>query len=361
MKFNTYQLKYNNFVLNKESNNSKLDNNRSWISYVLMTGDNISKIKPLEISYKNKKHTHAGLIYYLYRCWAKEKGVNLRPDMIWYTIVSETTNEILNNIEKYKHLFSKSSIKKDLIILTEDDTNIDNDILDDLLDRIVINKDFKKLITTINFKSQPEEFIIALKMSFTYMCKSYFNYMSSLCGIPHVEVEGELEEWIILIDSIMKLTEYVPELSEYYKRCVKTLNDLCYFSFNHDKLSPLLNKLKLVNNSWIYNVKETTNKYLNKEDFFTHIFIIKGNCSSNHPYTFAGWISNFYKKHNLTTLYDYPTHLRYIPYKNIETKKMFYKAIGLTYSDEFDGTLYPKYGHVKHEILDDILFDKLRN
>ena len=132
-------------------------------------------------------NTRVGLIYYLYHCWEKETSCNLRPDMIWHTIIGETTQEIFKNIEKYTHLLSKPTGQN----------------REDLFDKTIVDPKFKKLI-----------------------------------------------------------------LNGYYKRCILTLNDLCYFTFNHEKLSPLLNKLKLISNSRVYNAKELNEKYLHIPKFW---------------------------------------------------------------------------------------------
>lgn len=45
----------------------------------------------------------------------------------------------------------------------------------------------------------------------------------------------------------------------------------------------------------------------------------------------------------------------------METNRMFYKAIGLVYSnyDKIKNRLSPQYGHVIHEVLDVYLFNKI--
>ena len=62
----------------------------------------------------NSKNTHAGLIYYAHFCWAKELGMVIRPDMLWYTIISDLTECILKFPSYFRYLFTESEEKQDI-------------------------------------------------------------------------------------------------------------------------------------------------------------------------------------------------------------------------------------------------------
>jgi hypothetical protein len=362
MQFKTDEgTKQRNPLPSHEATDSEMNDVGSWVKYVAPQSDDRNNKSPtitqIENNHPDNDHTHAGFVYYLYQCWAKEKGVCLRPDIIWYTIVSETAREILGNPSKYKHLFSKTTGKQDMILteMTPHDISIDH--LDKLLDEKVTNKEFKQLITGTQFKSQPEEFDLALKMSFAYMGKAYFNYMTTLCGISSVTVEGDKQEWFKLTKAIIDLNKFIPNLKSYYQKCCKTVNDICYYSFDA-KLKPQLNKFRVVDNGWRTHTKTTLDKYNSPEDFFSQLFMIKENCGSGHPYSTIGWFSNLYMG-NHSVLYDFPTHINYVPYRQIDYEKYYYKATGLTYSIDKENVLHPHYGVVIHEV-DEETFNRIK-
>lgn len=301
-----------------------------------------SKIKEIYKSY-DSDITHAGLIYYLNYCWTQELGASLRPDILFYTIVSEIAREIVNNPNKYGYLMSNSKDKIDLVTKTNQDYEINIDLVDKLLDTNILDKEFKKIITETHFDSQPDNFDLALKITFAYSASPYFNYLTSKCGIPHMEVLGSREEYEMLLSKINKLKLHVPNLSEYLTQCSNIINDILYWCFGSN-LRPILTEC------------------LNKEMFMSAIFYINKRCGSGHPYDVLGWINKLYiKKHN--QLYDYPAHINYIPYKFIDGDKYYYKAIGLCYSelDNDKNILRPKYGYTVHEVLDHNLFDFIKN
>lgn len=303
-----------------------------------------TKIKEIYKSYDSNNITHAGLVYYLNYCWAKEIGVSLRPDIFWYTIISEIAREIIDNADKFKHLFSNNSDKVSIVTKTSKDYEINISMVDKLLEKNILNQDFKKTITEIHFNSQPENFDIALKISFAYMASPYFNYLTTRCGIPHVEILGNLEEYQLLYKKINELKIFLPQLSTYLDECSIIINDIMYWCFDKNFAKPKMEQ------------------YTGSEMFFSEIFYINKHCGSGHIYDTYGWFKKLYiKKHG--SLSSYPSHINYIPYQFIDENKYFYKAIGLCYSelDIENNLLRPKYGYTIHQVLDKNLFEILKN
>jgi hypothetical protein len=80
------------------------------------SGWNPQQVRLLNTGIPSNSVTHSGLIYYLHACWAKELGCVLRPDMVYYTIVSEIATYVVDNPEKFRSLFSNSKSKVDFIV-----------------------------------------------------------------------------------------------------------------------------------------------------------------------------------------------------------------------------------------------------
>lgn len=371
-----YQTSFNK-IASKNANanltvHHDLSNERKWLEYIIPEKyfqsfasrsdykynfefrDKIEKIKkeisldsfiiPKFKSYCDENITHAGLIYYLNYCWAKEIGVSLRPDIFWYTIVSEIAREIVSNPNKFKHLFSNQSEKIKLTTFTNLDYDINLDAVDNLLEKNILNKEFKNLITNIHFDSQPDNFDLAIKIAFAYMASPFFEYLTYRCGIPQIEILGSHQEYELLYENILKLKNYVPEFTEYLDNCSKLINDLIYWRFNDTQRTTFLKECKSV------------------EMFLSAIFYINKNCGSGHPYIINGWIKKLYIN-KYSDLSEYPAHLNYIPYEFLNNNTYYYKAIGLCHSqyDKENNILRPQYGYVIHQVLDNNLFSYLKN
>ncbi len=295
-------------------------------------------------------HTHAGLAYYLYYCWANEKGCTLRPDMIWYTVVSEVASQILANPEEYRHLFTDSTEKKTVIQLVDRYYDIDVGTLIQQLETLIQSKDFFDTITNTRFKSDTPNTHFAMCTAFACMATPYFDYMTTMCGIPVIDLQGDQEDWINLSNSIFRLFSLLPnnKLQTYLKNVQNVVGNILYHSF---QITPP--ELQLLCDDATEFYSNIFNYYQNPE------------CMSGHsPNLVKGWIKQLYFKtfetpEQESDLYDFPAHINFVPYENIETGKRFYKACGLVYSQERDGILYPDYGMVIHEVLSKTLFQKL--
>ena len=85
-------------------------------------------------------------------------------------------------------------------------------------------------------------------------------------------------------------------------------------------------------------------------------------CGSGHDAQITeGCIADLYIRGTGYDLSRYHSHIHYVPYQNIETKKMFCKVSGLTYSihDTQKNMLEPHYGVMKYQILYEQLFKQL--
>lgn len=314
-----------------------------------------SSFKELE---KESPHdvTHAGFVYYLHQCWAKEIGACLRPDMFWYTIVSELSKMVLDNVEDFRHLFSDSDEKKDIIVLTNDETDINVEILIKQMRDVIKDKDFLNTICNTQFDSQVPNSNKAILMTFACMATPYFNYMSTSCGIPHLRVEGSQHDWEKLYNACKDLRKFQPKSTsrfgmdgsdylKYIDRITNLVGTIIFYSFD-------------------VKIQAVTIIGKNKTDFFNGVFHYGKNtrCGSGHDAAIVqGWIKDLYFNSWDRDLYKFNTHINYVPYENIETKRMFCQVTGLTYSlaNSDTNTLHAQYGFVKYEVLDRKVFNDL--
>lgn len=363
----------------KERETSKFDDDK-WMHSVVPQVDSFgssdfSQIIPILTSYTSDI-THGGLIGYLYYCWAKEIGVELRPDMLYYRLISEIAHDVLKRSEEYRSIFTDSNEKKTIMIQTIGEYELDPETLVAALKNLVPNKEFLNLIVNTKFASEPDGAQLARNIVFCQMGIPYYSYMTCLCGIPSVKVEGTLDEWMLLynnINRLIALLKGINHITDFIQQYNNIIGNIIYFSFGQK-----VNDLKLM--------------YSNGIDFYKDMFNNDENprCGSGHvPDIIHGWILKLYLKTYRTSdkkikvkktvfkngkleeydvdsypdinLKDFDADITYVPYKNMETNHMFYKAIGLVYSnyDKENNRLSPQYGHVIHEVWTTDLFNKI--
>ena len=289
---------------------SELLNANSWIKNVLPSHFEYSYGRENELakSVKEKycsfesKHTHAGFAHYLFYCWSKDKGVCLRPDMFWFRIISRTCKVILQNADKFRHIFTcLEAGKETLFIPNGDDAGINMELLDKMLESKVPNREFRNLIVETKFASQPENFDLAAKMCFANMAIPYYNYMETMCDIPVVDLQGNAEEWKQLYNRVTQLSTFLIAIDSkqagYFTQCLDALNDIMYYGFleNKVKLKPKLKKISVQKNNTFVGFAYVSSSYTSTEDFFSDIFWMQGICASGHPDNAChGWFSKFY-------------------------------------------------------------------
>ena len=278
--------------------------------------------------------THQGLMQYVYHAWAKELGVVLKPDILFYTVISEIKNQIMKTPDKYQNLFTGSSKKENIIVF---DLTIGE--LMSVLGDIVPCKELFNLVTKTNFSTEPLYFKQVMGITMADMATSYYCYTTTMCGIPKVIVLGSEYDW-------MNLTNVVLDLKNIFNHC-KILSK--YLSEVFETLNNLVSAAFVTNNN----------------KFFENMFIYYKNpvCASGHaPVIIDGFIKNFYigyyDNDNFTghsqTINRFPSHLNCLPYDNKDDPnniKYYFYACGLSSSRIIDGYLCPEYNIAHCELI----------
>lgn len=353
----TYQLSQNGDAIS--SHKHELNNLKDWVRNFAPSKCPEEHFKLISSKVSDYDFTHAGLIYYLHGCWAKELGCVIKPDMIFQTILSELTSSILNNPKAFKFLFMEGDTKKNLILETTnaDKGEFDINKLSQILNDVVVNKDFYDIVCNTKFTTDGKLGHHVRLMTFANMGVPFFNYMSTMCGISSVSVDGSKYDW-------EKLTVSLIKIQKIFQNHLDT-------SFNKDNEYYITKQIKYLDNSiktissilhYSYDSRYKSHKqYSSAGDFYNDIFHYGENveCDSGHDeYVVSGWIRNFYKTIG-EDLSKFSPSLCYVPYKNIETNKNFIQVAGLTNSKIKNGVAYPEYNKLSLEVLDQNTFNKL--
>jgi hypothetical protein len=326
--------------------NENLNNAKNWLPHVI-TGDYSSGINTMFCSIPENVPTFTGLISYLHYVWAKELGAQLRPDMIFFTIISTIADTVIYNSTKYKHLFNNSPFKTDIVLRVANPEEMNLDQLTNRLKELVVSKELIEIVTETSFKSEPEDAKIARQVVFANMASPFFNYFTTMCGIKHLDIVDSLEEWTHLYNQVGKLSLIFPDLT-FLSESMMVISSIVHHAFNQ-----VLDKEHQPYGS-------------DKTEFFSDIFHYgKSFCGSGHDkYVVKGWARVFYGQNYKSIaqldIRKYSSHVHYLCMKNIETNLKMCQAMTLSHGllDE-NSTLNPQYGFCKFEVIDQQLYDKL--
>ncbi|ADO67487.1 hypothetical protein crov453 [Cafeteria roenbergensis virus] len=326
---------------------------KDWVDSFAPDGCSEKDFKIIQQNTDNYDFSHCGLIYYLHGCWAKELGCVLKPDMIYQTILSAITKCILKNPTDFKFLFMDGDTKQNVVVVVNnaDKGSFDINKLDAILKNITKNKEFYNLISNTSFTTDGELGKHVRLMTYANMGVPYFNYISTMCGIKSVSVDGtqfDYEKLLVNLVQINRIFEMNAKFIKnntsifpFLKKTIETISDILHYTFD--------NKYKAFN------------LYDSPEDFYNNIFHYGENtkCGSGHDqFKVYGWARNFYSTHG-EDLSHFESTLCYVPYHNIETNKTFVQVAGMTHSKIINNIAYPEYNKIGFEITNRDTFDKL--
>ncbi|TFK66158.1 hypothetical protein BDN72DRAFT_844710 [Pluteus cervinus] len=161
-----------------------------------------------------------GFVHTVLDAYNQHHHLQLRPDDIWMTIISQFSFFVNANAEDLRSKFVAHEGKKDLIVW-RDGTRYTVDFGDmalemtTLIDNFVVDPELKDWILPKFSTTTPSDTIIyAIQMMATL--KAYFGYTFGLrCGIPTITLLGEKDDWEALLGRIEKLHSFGPEAEQW--------------------------------------------------------------------------------------------------------------------------------------------------
>ncbi|AVL95103.1 hypothetical protein ma716 [Moumouvirus australiensis] len=189
-----------------------------------------------------KKNFPNSLIDMMYYAWTNHLGVSIRPDDLWIQILSQFALHVNMNNDHYKKYFTKSTEGKTIIKVKYSDTyTIETVPIDHFINKIVEqvseNLPNNELVNDLecNFTTSNNITKLVGKITLMYLVEKHYSYhMIFGCGIPYIDLEGTLEDWVNLQDKI-KLIEDVADnsikswcedLLNITNKIIETFNDL---------------------------------------------------------------------------------------------------------------------------------------
>ncbi len=170
-----------------------------------------------------------------------------------------------------------------------------------------VPSDLSEEILMTEFSTSDEKSKMAFRCAFLESVKNYYQFGLVGCGYSKIKVLGTIDDYKLIISSLRKIYEIIPEFENYFKICIDAIDEI---------------------------IKEWNNKY-----FWSYI------CWTNHgygSYTVDGWFTKFFRNYKPTSMQKslFPKHIAKVDYtynhEDISDKYTMYIGIlSSTYEDEF--------------------------
>jgi hypothetical protein len=158
----------------------------------------------------------------------------IRPDDVWLAIISQFSFYVNANAELLRANFVAHEGKRELEIFGSHPPDFAalSRQMGELIHKNVVDPALREWILP-NFSTTTETDTTIGSMLMMTTMKKYFDYkMSFLCGIPRVTLEGEREDWDLILRRLEKLKEYGLQTIAWYhllfpviSRFVKAFDD----------------------------------------------------------------------------------------------------------------------------------------
>ena len=162
-----------------------------------------------------------GLVHGAIQAYSKHHHLHIRPEDIWFAIISQLSFYINCHAEELRELFVSHQDKKDLVVTFSSGTRytIDYGFFAEEMSRLVqenvVDPSLKEWVMPAFTTTTRQDNIIAsiLLMGVT---QQYFTFKCHiLCGLPSVTLLGERTDWELIYDRLDKLETFGAEPSQF--------------------------------------------------------------------------------------------------------------------------------------------------
>lgn len=333
------RVKLDNVTRAKDAHNgSKVVNSaESWMSTLIT--EKFGTYREINRNFKSKI-THAGFIHYLHLCWIMEAGCEIRPDMIYYTVISELASLIIGDRKQYAHLLTNSCEKEYIFAINRDNT-VEHDCLARAVGRTIKDTDLLRAICNVNFDSDVTHADYARKMSLIHTPNPSHELFSIKSGIPHIDIIGAEKDWVLLYNTLVKINNIIP--TKYLLSVLDIVMNIIFYTFGTK-------------------IDESFTEVFNSSKSFFEKFFEYGPGQTGN--SIHGWAKSLYINglSDDISLAKFPSHISCIPFVNIDNARYYCQIVTLAFSklDKSQNTLRPGYGIIMYE-LDETAYSHLIN
>lgn len=279
-------------------------------------GDGGKTLQPVRFDIPGNVY-HSSYLDCLSVAWDCHRGVVITPDLVWYDLLCEFAGAVRDDVEAYRHLFTSTEGKQEILVQTSDPEVIPVDRLVEALGKkTVLPPDlFLPQFTTTTPRSR-----LAHQAAFADAASPYYNYSMYCCGIPFVDVRGSYADW--------------EKLASYWRGLGSQLHTDRGF---HLRVCGVLNRLL---------------SGIESPDFWRDIFSLE-RCGSGGQVEVGGWYSELFRKTPpVRYVENFSPHASRVDYRCIDTSKSYRMFHGVFSSALDDDLLTPEFGWIVYEVTD---------
>ena len=153
-----------------------------------------------------------GLYQSLVKAFEDHRPITLTPDVIWIVISQGLAYHVNTYPEQVRDRIVDFQGKKTLLTIVPEDTNPDwESLIADFARQIGDNvkTDLTDMMTA-NFSTSTATDLAASRITLMNTVKSYFEYtiLSSVCGIPYIDLKGTPADWEKVLEKTRGLEQY---------------------------------------------------------------------------------------------------------------------------------------------------------
>ena len=261
------------------------------------------------------RYLHYSFIEYLKMAYDFHKGIIIKPDFIWHTVLYELSQLIKDNPDTYREFFTKEAEEKvKIIVPTNDPQLIDlNLIINDLNDLVPVGtQDFLLDFTTSDIMSR-----MAINAAFCDAVSPFYDYGMFLCGLPKMKILGTEEDWSKIRTALINLKPIFKGYEYYFEDMVTVVD-------------------KFVEGTDI--------------EFLSQVFNSQSEGSGSKLFI-GGWVKHLFIDNKIQKFKECPRQVSKVDYKFLNTGQNFKMHVGLFSSElDEDDYLVPQYGYVIEEL-----------
>lgn len=171
-----------------------------------------------------------GFVWAVFHAYSHHHNLILRPEDVWFTILSQLSFFVIAHPEELRHLFVSHRGTEHLEVFT----NKTLDTVDfgkmaltmsKLMEKRVVNPDLRDWIMPAFSTTTASDEVVAAIIMMGSMQK-YFSYEFTLrCGIPSVTLLGEREDWALMVTKLAQLAHLGDEPARFAQLLRPVLNN----------------------------------------------------------------------------------------------------------------------------------------
>ncbi|KAE8149556.1 hypothetical protein BDV25DRAFT_130262 [Aspergillus avenaceus] len=160
--------------------------------------------------------SYNGLVYAIYKAYSHHHHITIRPEDVWFSILTQVSFYINANAERLRSHFVSHEGKKDIRVDVAGDLESFNvpDLISELIKKIQGHVTDKDLVSWVmpSFSTTTATDEVVASVILLGTMEKYFEYGGGFCcGLPSVTLLGERKDWETILKKIDKLDAWGPE------------------------------------------------------------------------------------------------------------------------------------------------------